>query len=287
MKLIMKFSQLKKISFVGILILSSQIQAQYIFNAGLESNHGGSLPPNSIQFTGKVADIWTPTSATYTEWTNSSTYTCKTWTPSTDTVNKGETFTQTSKDCDVTQSRTKQEREINQKNEYRNSGVSVTETQTLNNQTTTRSAVGTIYAPTTITFGAGKTIISGIYIAGIYARNGTTDVGAKVYTPDGDRMVAYLYRADTTCQLRYGAGVSTGFTTGATPSTNAVNYIIQNEYATLYDKSGAVVNKYKSAGVLVAGTEGVYLKYVTIPCTVVNNFYNDITFYSKMVISVN
>lgn len=77
-------------------------------------------------------------------WVNSGAYTCSNWSPSVETVKIGQSFTQTATDCSVPQSRTRAESYVDH-----NSGktVSVTvspNTQLLQNQTQTRTSIGTL-----------------------------------------------------------------------------------------------------------------------------------------------
>lgn len=88
---------------------------------------------------------WIATTPTYSEWTNVGTiYGCLVWTPETNTIDNGQSFTQTATDCKQDQTRTRQDREqeVNTLS-YRDVGELITENQTLTNQTNTRSAVGT------------------------------------------------------------------------------------------------------------------------------------------------
>jgi len=88
---------------------------------------------------------WIAASPIYSEWINSgSLYDCTNWSPDPSTVNSGVSFTQTATNCKQNQTRTKQEREQDTITlAYRNIGELITETNVLNSQSNTRSAIGT------------------------------------------------------------------------------------------------------------------------------------------------
>lgn len=93
----------------------------------------------------KVNSNWSPIAPLYGNWTNSGPATnCKTWTPSTDTVVKGTQFNQTANDCTQVQTRTVTGQEVHSiTKQVRNSGVNSTETRTILNGTSSRTAIGT------------------------------------------------------------------------------------------------------------------------------------------------
>jgi hypothetical protein len=111
------------------------------------------------QFTGEIRDKGQPVEENRTTilqtatrqysvvvgaWANTAGYTCSNWSPSVETVKIGQSFTQTATDCSVPQSRTRAESYVDH-----NSGktVSVTvspNTQLLQNQTQTRTSIGTL-----------------------------------------------------------------------------------------------------------------------------------------------
>lgn len=88
---------------------------------------------------------WIKTAPSVSEWANDgSVYGCTNWAPAPNTVAVGTTFPQTANDCTVKQKRTIQNREQNDYTlVYRNIGDVVNESQTLTNQSNTRTANGT------------------------------------------------------------------------------------------------------------------------------------------------
>jgi hypothetical protein len=88
---------------------------------------------------------WLSSDPLLSSWVNVGSPTgCTAWTPDTNTVNMGVSFPQTGSGCNQDQTRTVQEREQNNvSHEYRNVGSIKNESQTLKNQTTTRTAIGT------------------------------------------------------------------------------------------------------------------------------------------------
>jgi len=77
-------------------------------------------------------------------WTNSGAlYSCTNWSPDPSTVNSGQTFTQTASDCKQNQTRTRVEKYVDHLTGATVQAVSTTESQTLSNQTATRTATGT------------------------------------------------------------------------------------------------------------------------------------------------
>jgi hypothetical protein len=88
---------------------------------------------------------WVAASPNYTNWQNTGgIYQCTNWTPDPSTIDYEASFTQTANDCKQDQTRSRQEREQETNTlAYRNVGTPITETQTLNGQTTSRTAIGT------------------------------------------------------------------------------------------------------------------------------------------------
>jgi len=77
-------------------------------------------------------------------WTNSGAlYSCTNWSPDPSTVNSGQSFTQTATDCKQNQTRTRVEKYVDHVTGATVQAVSTTESQTLSNQTATRTATGT------------------------------------------------------------------------------------------------------------------------------------------------
>lgn len=91
-----------------------------------------------------LLETWTSISPDYTAWVNNGAInSCSNWSPATNTVLSGQSFTQTATDCKQPQTRTRQERERETTTlAIRNNGLAVTETQSIN-ATSTRSAIGT------------------------------------------------------------------------------------------------------------------------------------------------
>jgi hypothetical protein len=89
-------------------------------------------------------EYWVMISPTYTEWENSGElYGCSSWAPSVYEYDQGVAFTQTANDCKQDQQRQRQDRsQETTTQEIRNEGVAVTEQRTLNDQTSSREAVG-------------------------------------------------------------------------------------------------------------------------------------------------
>jgi hypothetical protein len=98
---------------------------------------------NSRNYVGTMG-TWYSIEPAYSEWLNSGlVYDCITWTPSTNTVDYGVEFIQTSNDCKIDQYRTKQDREQQYGTyEIRNVGEMIIENRTLNNQISTRQSIG-------------------------------------------------------------------------------------------------------------------------------------------------
>jgi hypothetical protein len=95
-------------------------------------------------------EIWGATDPVYTAWTNTPgkiLYSCSNWNPAGSSKSSTATFTQTASDCKTDQTRTRQDREIEENTqEIRNKGSLVTENQTLSSQTATRNYTVSIAA---------------------------------------------------------------------------------------------------------------------------------------------
>jgi hypothetical protein len=91
---------------------------------------------------------WGDTTPVYSAWTNTPgkiTYSCSNWSPAGSTKSTSATFEQTATDCKTDQTRTRQDREIeNNTQEIRNKGSIATETQMLSSQSATRNYTVTI-----------------------------------------------------------------------------------------------------------------------------------------------
>jgi hypothetical protein len=89
-------------------------------------------------------ETWAITTPTYTNWTDDgSVINCSNWSPAPSTVTYGESFTQTTTDCEQPQIRSKQDREQETTtNTIRNTGTPIIERQNIN-ASSSRNAIGT------------------------------------------------------------------------------------------------------------------------------------------------
>jgi hypothetical protein len=102
---------------------------------------------NAQESTGTM-EQWAATSPTYTAWVNTSALNaCSNWAPNPAGKTSTSTFTQTATNCTTDQTRTRQDREVEQNTgEIRDKGVPVAETQTLTSQSASRSYTVTLAA---------------------------------------------------------------------------------------------------------------------------------------------
>lgn len=116
------------------LIISSSV-----FVSCSAGSYLNTTPQASIDFNGH---LWKESTPTYTEWVDSGKLSCMTWIPNEDQIEDKKSFIQTSNDCSMEQTREKQNREINENNDYRNNGDPVIEKQLIMYQTDFRPAIG-------------------------------------------------------------------------------------------------------------------------------------------------
>jgi hypothetical protein len=117
----------------------------YTYYASATKTLNGITRNSGVRSVTVNVENWVATTPTYTNWVNSGEiYGCSNWSPDPSTVTSGQTFTQTATDCEQDQTRTRQNREQETTTlVYKNVGSPITETQTLNNQTNTKTATGT------------------------------------------------------------------------------------------------------------------------------------------------
>lgn len=90
--------------------------------------------------------VWEKFSSLYTAWVNSGTpYNCNNWTPLAATITEGQTFEQSSTECNQKQTRNAQDREKNKTTqEIRNIGKSYIEEQVISNVASKQNSIGTM-----------------------------------------------------------------------------------------------------------------------------------------------
>ena len=137
------FKTMKNIIYLGIIILSFSVNADYIIKYQAPE-------PSAIKFVdqqgNEVDRNWTEIESIYSDWVNDGLpYDCMNWSPSADTVNYGDVFTQNSSDCKLDQTRTIQRQESqNSTGEIRNKGSLITERTTLTAKSHSREQTGTM-----------------------------------------------------------------------------------------------------------------------------------------------
>lgn len=178
---------MKKIIIASILSLSlSFTYAEFQAYVPLEVAKGGSLPNGSINLggTGSSQENWLPYTPFYTNWTPSGAMTGCTWVPLENTINQGVSFQQFGYGCRVDESRSRQEREIEQNtNTIRNIGSPVIEEQNTALVMQERSAIGT------------KNPADCQYDANLTSSESTTTVTTAhtIYVPESGPPVMTLY----------------------------------------------------------------------------------------------
>ncbi|WJM55217.1 hypothetical protein QUC26_08725 [Pseudomonas asiatica] len=194
------------------LSISGIIQAGYTVKVPLETTNGGSLPSGTVQFLATpqspqnpalTSENWQPFSPEYTDWSDSGVTGCSNWSPLESTVVKGQPFIQTATDCQQIQTRSKQERQIDQVTlTIQNIGSPVDETQTITVSSTrtatgTKSSIEARYDESNRAFTFGTTgsymfTWGGAYIGG----------GGKSISSSGYRYTAStLKKSETTCDF--------------------------------------------------------------------------------------
>jgi hypothetical protein len=116
-----------------------------ITNVGAPYSENQFITASDTRTSVGTLENWIAATPSYTTWINvGALASCSNWTPDPSTVNLGTSFTQTATNCTQDQSREKQNREQETTTlNYRNVGSPVVETNTLTNQTSTRSSTGT------------------------------------------------------------------------------------------------------------------------------------------------
>ena len=120
-------------------------QASGIYrNVGEATSEWRSFSATAQRSTTGTKEYWVMVSPTYTSWQNSgAVYECTNWTPDAASIDFGVGFTQEATDCKQNQTRYRQNRAQETTTlAYRNEGDQLLESQTLTNQSSSRSAVG-------------------------------------------------------------------------------------------------------------------------------------------------
>lgn len=114
-------------------------------NAGSAVTESQNITASSTRTATGTKENWVATTPTYTAWANNGAPTgCGTWTPSTNSVARGNAFTQYA-NCTQNQTRTRQDRQQDSgTGAIRNSGAPVTESQNVS-VSSSRAATGTYY----------------------------------------------------------------------------------------------------------------------------------------------
>jgi hypothetical protein len=107
----------------------------------LSTPQSQSIAATSTRSAVGTKETWQATSSTYSAWVNSTDIAgCTAWSPSPSNYTVQTQFTQTGTGCSVTQTRSRQDRQIETTTgAVRNNGAAVTESQTIGGQSTTRT----------------------------------------------------------------------------------------------------------------------------------------------------
>lgn len=133
--------------------------------------------------------------------------------------------------------------------------------------------------------GAGTRGGSGRF-AGIYPRKGELDIGTLQMTGAGDRVLAYMYRNNSSsiCQFRFGTTGPEGWITGgATTKTSMVANVKQYTKAERYLADGSKYGTY-AFGSASSSSEGGSILTTNVPCAAIDAFYSNTSFFSKVVL---
>lgn len=125
---------IKQLKFLPLIITVS------VFISCSTGNYLEKLSEATIDFDGH---LWKKSTPQYSEWKDTGTLSCNSWLPKEDQIPENQKFVQISNDCSIEQIRDKQNREINEDNQYRDDGEPIVQRQLIMYQTDTRSAIGT------------------------------------------------------------------------------------------------------------------------------------------------
>ena len=273
-------------------LTSSMANAEYTLHYPMEASRGGFLPDRSIQFVAPSNEIWIDVEPSYTEWSyNDDYYDCNSYLPSQEKYSKEETFSQEVSGCSRNLVRYKQERQQNQETlAYKNIGSPILENDTETNLNYSRNING-LDERFVLSYGAGRVYYkNSTTIVGAYARTDTNlDIGSKVLTEQGYRMLAYFYKIGTynsggTCEFRLGATSPDGWTPNVVPA-GINDYFDKYKYVTLYNSNGTVYKKHTLPSGPSTNRDGAY-KSLVVPCTDLSRFYTNLNIYSKVVFSM-
>lgn len=252
---------------------------------------GGAYADNVIRMNAPISEAethWEPTDPGYSEWEAiSSMYECTGATPSTDAYVQGQTFLQTKTGCSQDFERIRYPQDINTvTGKLRPHGVGAAESKTEFGLSYQVDAVGS-RIESEIIYGAGAGTRGGSgRFAGIYARKGELDIGTLQMTAAGDRVLAYMYRNNSSsiCQFRFGTTGPDGWITGgATTKPSMVTNVKQYTKAELYLADGTKYGTY-AFGSASSSSEGGSIRTTNVPCEAIDAFYSNTSFFSKVVL---
>ena len=234
---------------------------------------------------------WISAENLVSEWVvNDEYYNCSSELPLSDTIDLGQEFEQTLSGCSQDKTRTVQQREQNKDTgEYKNVGEAVTETETDSGLTYTKTAYGTgANESFTVNYGAGAGFVSPNRFVGAYARsNNGLDLGTKHMNSDNQRVLVYFSSPSaSTCRLYMGVSEAAGWTPNTTTNlTTALAFVNKYKYVDIYNANNTLFKRYNftMAG-SIANNDGAY-KALIIPCSEMDPFYSNPSFYSKAVLN--
>lgn len=227
---------------------------------------------------------WVEIEPLYSDWVaTTSEYGCSSATPPTTSYIMGTSFTQTVGGCSKDFERSRQAQIQNPvTKEIRVTGPVTVENKTESGLLYTRIAVGTRDGKE-IFYGAGSGILNTTKVAGIYARKGELDIG-DLQAIDGARLLAYFMKNTKFCELRIAATGMEGWVTAGAVATNEMHdYIDKIKKAELYLANGTKFGTYTLGDPSVT-SEGGVIKRVAVPCSAIDTFYNDTSYFKKIVL---